>query len=146
MRSASKSFTASRIVLFAAGLMLATTPASPQDAPDVAAAGRGRTTYQRYCRVCHGDRAQGDGVLAKDLKVSPGDLTLLNDEEGNFPFEKVETAISLSRRVRGHGSADMPAWGKAFENTEGTGAKTPAEAISDLAHFLWSVQKKAPAK
>jgi mono/diheme cytochrome c family protein len=126
--------------------VLATTPAAPQEGPDVAAAGRGQTTYQRYCRVCHGDRAEGDGVLAGDLKVPPGDLTRLTEDNGSFPLEKVETAISLSRRVRGHGSPDMPAWGKAFEKTEGTGAETPEKAIAELAHYLWSIQKKAPAK
>lgn len=146
MRSASRSYPTGRIVLFAGGLLLATIPAAPQDAPDVAAAGRGRITFERYCRVCHGDRAEGDGVLAKDLNVSPGDLTRLTGEDGSFPFEKVETAISLSRRVRGHGSPDMPAWGKAFEKTEGTGADTPEDAIRELAHFLWSLQKKVPAK
>jgi len=130
------------MTLIAAGLLLAAMPAAPEDGPDVAAAGRGRTTYQRYCRVCHGDRAEGDGVLAKDLKIPPGDLTRLSDDDGSFPFEKVTEAIALSRRVRGHGSSDMPAWGDAFKKTEGTGAATPEEAISDLAHYLWSIQKK----
>jgi len=146
MWSASKSCRTGRIAWIAAGLMVAAMPAAPEDQPDVAAAGRGRTSYARYCKVCHGDRAEGDGVLAKDLKVAPGDLTRLNDDDGQFPFEKVENAISKSGRVRGHGSADMPAWGKAFEKTEGTGAATPEEAVADLAQFLWSIQKKGPAK
>lgn len=144
MRSA-RTFGPGRIVLLAGGLLLAAAPAAPQDKADLAAAGRGRTTYERYCKVCHGDRGAGDGVLAKDLVTAPGDLTRLTDpEDGSFPYEKVVEAIDLSRRVRGHGSRDMPAWGKAFENTDGTGAASPAQAIKELAHYIWSIQKKTP--
>lgn len=144
MRSA-RTFGPGRIVLLAGAFLLAAAPAAPQDKLDRAAAGRGRTTYERYCKVCHGDRALGDGVLAKDLVIEPADLTRLVDpEDGSFPFEKVVEAIELSRRVRGHGSRDMPAWGKAFKNTDGTGAANPEQAISELAHYIWSIQKPAP--
>jgi mono/diheme cytochrome c family protein len=147
MRTHSRSGGTGRLAVFAGGLLLASTWAVAGEGPDVAAAGRGHTTYDRYCKVCHGDRAQGDGALAEDLKVPPGDLTRLSDsDDGSYPFDKVVTAISLSRRVRGHGSPDMPAWGKAFEKTDGTGAATPQEAIQDLAHYLWTLQKKAPPK
>lgn len=143
MRSA-RTFGPGRVVLLWGGLLLAAAPAAPQDKADLAAAGRGRTIYERYCKVCHGDRAAGDGVLARDLAIAPADLTRLADpEDGSFPFEKVVEAIELSRRVRGHGSRDMPAWGKAFENTDGTGAATPKLAIEELAHYLWSIQKPA---
>lgn len=136
-----------RIVLFAGGLLLAAAPAVPQDALDRSAAGRGQTTYERYCKVCHGARAEGDGALAPDLVTRPSDLTRLVDpEDGSFPFQKVVEAIELSRRVRGHGSRDMPAWGDAFERTDGTGAATPRQAIEELTHYIWSIQKKTPPK
>lgn len=146
MRSA-RTFGPGRIVLLAGGLLLAAAPAAPQAKADPAAAGRGRTIYERYCKVCHGDRAAGDGVLAKDLVIAPADLTRLSDpEDGSFPFQEVVDAIEFSRHVRGHGSRDMPAWGKAFKNTDGTGSASPEEAISDLAHYLWSIQKKTGPK
>jgi hypothetical protein len=43
--------------------------------------------------------------------------------------------------LRGHGTPDMPAWGDAFKRTEGTDAPTPKQAIRNLTHYLWSLQR-----
>lgn len=46
----------------------------------------GLRNYNRHCVSCHGKTGVGDGVMAKNLKTSPGDLTApelhnLNDGE-----------------------------------------------------------------
>jgi hypothetical protein len=45
--------------------------------------------------------------------------------------------------VRGHGTADMPAWGDAFKKTKGTETKTVEDAIRNLAEYLRSLQRPA---
>ena len=60
---------------------------------------------------------------------------------GSFPEERVRRIIQSGEALRGHGTPDMPAWGDAFKRTEGTDARTPEEAIRNLTHYLWSLQR-----
>jgi hypothetical protein len=53
----------------------------------------------------------------------------------------VRRIIQSGEALRGHGTPDMPAWGDAFKRTEGTDARTPDEAIRNLTHYLWSLQR-----
>lgn len=111
---------------------------------DPAAAAKGAVVYVRYCVSCHGPSARGDGPLAADLRVPVPDVTTLAARSGGrFPEARVERIIQSGEVLRGHGSADMPAWGDAFKRTEGTGAATPQEAIRNLTHYLWSLQRVA---
>jgi len=106
-----------------------------------AAATKGSIVYLRYCVSCHGPGARGDGPLAPDLRVPVPDMTTLAARNGGrFPAARVERIIQSGEVLRGHGSADMPAWGDAFKRTEGTGAATPQEAIRNVTHYLWSLQ------
>jgi mono/diheme cytochrome c family protein len=102
----------------------------------------GERSFKTYCGACHGKLAKGDGPLAKDLKVTPADLTKLSEKNsGTFPFEMVTKTIENGRSVRGHGTEDMPAWSGAFKAT----AQSEAEAkrmVRELAHYLWSIQPK----
>ncbi len=117
---------------------------APAPAPaklDPAAAAKGSIVYLRYCVSCHGPAARGDGPLAPDLRVPVPDMTTLAARNGGrFPAARVERIIRSGEVLRGHGSADMPAWGDAFKRTEGTGAATPQEAIRNVTHYLWSLQ------
>ncbi|HSF20260.1 MAG TPA: c-type cytochrome [Vicinamibacteria bacterium] len=108
--------------------------------PDSAKALRGSQAFRVYCGSCHGREAKGDGPLAADLHVKPANLTELSKRNGGtFPFDMVIETIEHGRKVRGHGSEEMPAWGDAFEMTEQT--KDAARAkMEELAHFLWSIQ------
>jgi len=36
----------------------------------------GLRNFNRHCVSCHGKKGEGDGVMAKNLKTSPGNLTL----------------------------------------------------------------------
>jgi mono/diheme cytochrome c family protein len=128
------------LVLIGCGLAAA---AGAQDAPDPAAAARGKIIYVRYCASCHGAAGQGDGVLAPDLRVPPTDLTRLAAQaSGRFPFEDVRRSIDGRKTVRGHGSADMPVWGEVFPRASGTDSPDTESAISRLTHYIWSIQKK----
>jgi hypothetical protein len=71
----------------------------------------------------------------------PDLTTLTSRHAGQYPFERVERVIELGEPLRGHGTPDMPAWGDAFKRTKGIEAPTPKEAIRNLNHYLWSIQR-----
>lgn len=132
------------LIWMASGVFLVSTSALAQETPrpDTGAAIRGEKIFRTYCRACHGQSAHGDGSLAKDLKVPPADLTKLSEKNaGTFPYEMVIETIDHGRRVKGHGTQEMPAWGDAFEMTAQS-KDEPKRMIEDLAHYLWSLQPK----
>jgi mono/diheme cytochrome c family protein len=103
---------------------------------------KGRVVYLRYCVSCHGKEARGDGSLAKDLRVPVPDLTTLALRSGGvYPEERVVRIITKGNEVRGHGTEDMPAWGPAFNRTDGIETAVD-EAIRSLAGYLGSVQRR----
>jgi mono/diheme cytochrome c family protein len=102
---------------------------------------KGRIVYLRYCVSCHGKDARGGGSLAKDLSVPVPDLTTLATRSGGvYPGDRVVRIITRGNEVRGHGTADMPAWGPAFNRTDGIETAVD-EAIRSLALYLGSVQR-----
>lgn len=110
--------------------------------PDATAAAKGHITYVRYCVSCHGQGAKGDGPLANDLRIPVPDLTTLALRSGGkYPKDRVVRLIQNGEVVRGHGTADMPAWGDAFKKTKGTEEATVDAAIRNLAEYLWSAQQ-----
>jgi len=114
------------------------------DKLDPGAAAKGAVVYARYCVSCHGMGARGDGPLAADLRVPVPDMTTLaTRNKGRFPEKRVHRIIESGEVLRGHGTSDMPAWGDVFKRTEGTDARTPTEAVHNLTHHLWSLQREA---
>ncbi len=136
-----------RVFLLGVGSLLcavftAATQPGPPTKPDLAAAAKGKITYERYCASCHGPEARGNGVIAADLRVPPPDLTTLASRSGGpFPFDAVAQAIDGRKTTRGHGSPDMPVWGEVFARTQGTDAPSPASAVGRLTHYLWTLQR-----
>ena len=62
---------------------------------------QGRYVYERNCLICHGDRGDGKGEMAKDLPLKPRSF-----REGWFkfrstPFDKLPTDDDLRRTIRG---------------------------------------------
>jgi hypothetical protein len=55
----------------------------------------------------------------------------------------VVQVIQDGATVRGHGTADMPAWGDAFKKTKGTGEATVDAAIRNLSQYLRTLQQPA---
>lgn len=99
------------LAVFAAGLPLS---ALAQETD------RGRVEYLANCAVCHGSEGTGDGPYAELLKVAMPDLTTLSQQnDGDFPFERVRRVIDGRADVAAHGPRDMPVWGYEY-STEAT--------------------------
>jgi mono/diheme cytochrome c family protein len=134
------------VAMLAAPLVTAATAAAQaptEPTLDPNAASSGGTPYQRFCAVCHGTQARGNGPLASDLRTPVPDLTTIAARSGGkFPAERVRKIITSGENLRGHGSADMPAWGDAFKRTTGLDGATPDQAIRNLTHYLWSLQRE----
>jgi mono/diheme cytochrome c family protein len=75
----------------------------------------GKHEYDSNCVACHGNNLKG-GAYVDFLKVTPPDLTLLSKKNGGvFPLERVYGVIDGRYEVKGHGSREMPIWGKAYQ-------------------------------
>lgn len=118
--------------------------ASAQETESGAEADRGRVTFREYCRSCHGTEARGDGPVAEYLSPQPADLTkIAQRNQGEFPFDKVYKAIAGGRNVKGHGSSEMPVWGKAFQRVRGGESEEQVKVrITNLVHYLRSIQEQ----
>ena len=96
-------------LLIAAGC-LQVAEATEKGRPDL-----GKREYMERCAVCHGASGKGDGGAIDVLKTTPTDLTQLAKKNGGvFPFDRVYSVIDGRQPVKGHGTADMPIWGKAY--------------------------------
>jgi len=77
--------------------------------------GGGRYLYEKFCKICHGPRAMGDGVKAPSLQPKPADLTTLRQRHGGkFPFWEAYRMIDGRVHVAGHGTREMPVFGVWF--------------------------------
>lgn len=100
---------------------------------------RGRALYSQYCRSCHGVTGTGDGPAASSLKVAPADLTSISKKYSGFPKEKVMDWIDGTKYAAGHGSREMPVWGKKFHR--GLAGKGVSGEVQALTEYLKSIQK-----
>lgn len=77
--------------------------------------GGGRYLFEKFCKICHGPRALGNGPKASSLKPKPADLTTLRQRNGGiFPFWQAYRMIDGRVDVPGHGTRDMPVFGVWF--------------------------------
>ena len=75
----------------------------------------GKREYMNKCAVCHGQSGKGDGVAKDVLNVAPSDLTVLSQKNGGvFPYNRLHEVVDGRALVKGHGSRDMPIWGKEY--------------------------------
>ena len=73
----------------------------------------GKREYMNRCAVCHGPSGTGDGGAIDVLKTTPTNLTTLSKKNGGvFPFDRVYSVIDGRTVVKGHGTQDMPIWGR----------------------------------
>jgi mono/diheme cytochrome c family protein len=111
------------------------------------ALGDGEQLYGELCAVCHGTNGKGDGPAAPALRAVTPDLTLLaTKNEGVFPFDEVQKAISGAGEIVAHGSRQMPIWGVAFTDVRYDRKPAQRQAfarlrIYDLATYLESIQE-----
>lgn len=104
----------------------------------------GSYTYRTYCATCHGEKGQGDGPLAENLRFRPPDLGLLAARNGGrYPAEDVARIIDGRRPLDGHGGPDMPVWGDAFKNPEtGFDDEKVRQKIQSVVDYLKTLQEK----
>jgi mono/diheme cytochrome c family protein len=76
----------------------------------------GNRTYNRFCSVCHGKEAKGNGLYKENLKVTPKDLTkLASNNNGLFPWIMMYQIIDGNDITIAHGTNEMPIWGELFD-------------------------------
>ena len=79
----------------------------------------GPDLFRAYCASCHGSDAKGHGPAATALKASVPDLTALaKNNRGQFPSDRVRSAITGEEAMASHGSREMPIWGPVFHQVE----------------------------
>lgn len=77
--------------------------------------GGGQYLYEKFCKICHGPKAMGNGPEAPSLKPKPSNLTTLRQRYGGtFPFWKAYRIIDGREEVPGHGTREMPVFGVWF--------------------------------
>ncbi len=131
------------VAVVAVAVILAAAPAVPaEENIDHGATRIGQSLFAAYCTSCHGATAEGDGPLASSLRVEPADLTVLRQKnEGTFPFDQVVKRIDGTEKVKGHGSSDMPIWGKAFKKVDETATdEAVQDKVRSLAFYVKSLQ------
>jgi mono/diheme cytochrome c family protein len=108
----------------------------------VTSAASGSEMFNSYCAPCHGKDAKGNGPAATSLRNPPANLTqLAKKNNGRFPGDHV--ANVLRKGVAGaHGSSDMPVWGPLFSSVSGRDDSIIQMRISNLIHYLESLQEK----
>ncbi len=113
-------------------------------AQEVTLAYSGSDDFRAFCVTCHGATAKGDGVLASSLKKRPADLTVLAKlNDGTFPFDRIVRTVDGRQPVAGHGGKDMPAWGEAFTQSQGSQTPEAVKArIEAIVRFLERLQVK----
>ena len=113
----------------------------------VEAASAGNYTFQRFCSVCHGKDAKGDGLFAPNLDIPTPDLTLLTAANGNvFPWKRIYLSIDGSDKPIAHGTSQMPIWGEMFDMRNWNNEEVNAEVIVrgrifELLLYLDSIQE-----
>lgn len=108
----------------------------------------GLAEYLNSCAVCHGPDGKGDGPLAEELMTRPADLTVLSKKnKGVFPYHRVFAVIDGRYIVPGHGTREMPVWGRQFLEEDvkvfgpSGGEIVTTERIHELAGYLESLQR-----
>ncbi len=100
-----------------AGLAHSQQAAPPQAAQAPQAQQRvdvGKREFESNCASCHGRDGKGSGPISDLLRRSPPDLTQLAKKNGGvLPMNRLYEVIDGSN-VPGHGTRDMPVWGRDY--------------------------------
>lgn len=99
---------------------------------------RGRELFNNYCASCHGEEGKGDGPVARHLKKSPANLTLIQRPGTPFPRGRVAEIIDGEKIVSAHGTRTMPVWGPIFRGE--VGYTQAQDDINTLVKYLETLQ------
>lgn len=113
-------------------------------AQDITPAFSGGDDFKIFCATCHGAGGKGDGLLATSLSKAPADLTqLAKANDGKFPFDQTVKIVDGREPVKGHGGKDMPAWGDALRQSQGSQTPEAVKArIEAIVRYLERIQQK----
>jgi mono/diheme cytochrome c family protein len=89
----------------------------------------GRVLYERYCLVCHGATAAGDGFNAATLTPRPTDLLQQLRSESD---DHVTETIRIGSKARGH-SPLCPPWGLTLD----------ASRIEEIVLYVKTIERPA---
>lgn len=92
---------------------------------------KGEAHYLFFCAHCHGPEANGNGPYAKLLKISPANLTALNNPGGESVTERVLKAVDGRHKVGEGQTKDMPVFSDNLE----------VKTIYEISEYLKSIQK-----
>lgn len=103
----------------------------------------GDELFLSYCAICHGTDGKGGGAMTEHLKLPPADLTRIAARRGgNFPDEQIYQIIDGRVPVAGHGTGDMPVWGRTLKESEQLkNEKQVRQSINNLVNYLKSIQE-----
>jgi mono/diheme cytochrome c family protein len=102
----------------------------------------GAQLFKAYCASCHGESANGTGVLSVQLRRPVPDLTTFTARNGGvFPAERLRQMID-GRGPAAHGDRTMPVWGDVFSRQENANDDDAAARIDALVSFLQSIQRR----
>jgi mono/diheme cytochrome c family protein len=100
----------------------------------------GKDSFEAYCASCHGSEGRGNGPVARALKATPADLTMLAKINHDvFPRDRLRATLSgVGRTVAAHGTTEMPIWGPLFRAFE-SDARVRVR-IDNLVSYLETLQ------
>jgi|SRR5688572_7105939 len=126
------------LALFAPALTRAQTAALPPAFLGDSLAGK--DSFEAYCASCHGADARGGGPVARALKGTPPDLTMLARRNRDvFPRDRVKAMLTgAGRALSAHGTTEMPIWGPLFRAFEAD-ARVRVR-IDNLINYLETLQ------
>jgi hypothetical protein len=103
----------------------------------------GSATFATHCAACHGRSGEGDGPVARTLRVPVPNLRTLTERNGGqFPEEWVASKIDGRDLPSAHGDRAMPVWGPVFDTTGQlfVGAEDSEQRIDAVIEFLIGLQ------
>lgn len=130
-------------LLVAVGVATGQKPAGSDKQLPYTSAESGAEMYREYCASCHGEDGKGDGPAAGALKARLPDLaTVAKRKGGKFPAGDLYQVIKWGGGIMGHGSKEMPVWGRAFLPASGRNEQQVDQQIKNLIRYLESIQAK----
>lgn len=119
-------------------------PAVEKARPPQTSVASGEDLYLVYCAVCHGTNGKGGGPVTPELKDPVPDLTTLSKRHGGkYPAHYVKSVLRFGAgNLLAHGNQDMPIWGPIFRSMPTTDKITVSARITNLTHYLETLQVK----
>ena len=132
------------VAMLAGGALVASSAAMAFDAFTLSDYS-GDELFGRFCASCHGEKAHGDGPVARSLNTAVPDLTLIQSRYGEFPSMLIRDTIDgRGVDIRAHGTRAMPVWGYEFWVEEGgdvLAQNAVRDAINRLVEYLRTLQR-----